>query len=485
MPTSRSLYRLLTGLLALLTAAAASGCGWFSSAADTGAGASRQTQQRPVFPPGPKPVFLTVWHDKGEDGRKYFQELNQMYQQINPYVEIRDVSLTTDDWFERVEQAIASEEPPDLVFNDASRIIEVQGRTGGFIALEEVLAQTEGKNFVQEGDLETALSDGKLIVLPVNRIMTGLGVRKSMLAEVGGRFPETWADFLGLAQAMTGAERYGFAFHLEPNDSVELVQMLMHGSGLRDVWLTEAPQLRPHFLEPDRLEPIREIAGLYNAAGVMPKEAVAQDYEQMYGVVESGRAAMFRVGNWNVARWDHHPVLGGDYEVGPFPALAPGLKQSFVLGNVRGFAIPEHAANAEHAKQFVKAVLSRSAQESSFRYFGSTLRSDLQMEISPAMKPFFDPKYAVQPADTYNNRLPYYNEINDVLKRMMSDVYRRPAGETEALLRAGAGEIAGLIERRERGGGDGSGAAGVSGAGTGGTGGRAGGPRASGFGGPQ
>ena len=75
----------------------------------------------------------------------------------------------------------------------------------------------------------------------------------------------------------------------------------------------------------------------------------------MYQVIEGGRAGMFRVGDWNVAKWDPQ-AINGDYLVGPGRNSSPAeLKAGVVIGGMRGVAVPQNAPHKELAVAFANS----------------------------------------------------------------------------------------------------------------------------------
>lgn len=98
---------------------------------------------------------------------------------------------------------------------------------------------------------------------------------------------------------------------------------------------------------------------------------------------------MFRVGDWNVRKWDQAEVLDGDFVFGPWPAFFDDRDSAVVIGGMRGVAVPENAPNQELAIEFAKFLLSQEAQQASLDTVGAAVRTDLDAsELSERRQQF-------------------------------------------------------------------------------------------------
>ncbi|MEO1105523.1 MAG: ABC transporter substrate-binding protein, partial [Pseudomonadota bacterium] len=137
---------------------------------------------------------LTVWHDLGDNGIKWFEALSDEFAKENPGVTITSVSYPTDQWFGRVIGAINTDTAPDLIYNNYERVIRIEDQTDRIMDLEPVLGAVDDKAFLSDADLRVATYGGKMIILPVQRVQMGFGARKSWLDAVGAELPATWEE---------------------------------------------------------------------------------------------------------------------------------------------------------------------------------------------------------------------------------------------------------------------------------------------------
>ena len=121
-----------------------------------------------AFATGAQAQQLTVWHDLGDNGIRWFNELNEIYRRTHPNVTITSVSFPTDQWFGRSIAAINSNSAPDLLFNNYERVIRVMTQTNNRILdLSPELAAAGDTSFITEADRRIATYRGRMIIFPV------------------------------------------------------------------------------------------------------------------------------------------------------------------------------------------------------------------------------------------------------------------------------------------------------------------------------
>ena len=124
---------------------------------------------------------LVVWHDLGENGIKWFQALSAEFAKTKPGVTLKSINYPTDPWFGRSISALNTNTAPDLLCNNYERVIRVEDQTRKLMDMKPVPAQVTDKSFLSDTDLDVATHGPKMIILPVQRVQMGFGVRKSWL----------------------------------------------------------------------------------------------------------------------------------------------------------------------------------------------------------------------------------------------------------------------------------------------------------------
>jgi len=128
---------------------------------------------------------LTIWHDLGDNGTKWFAAAGEAFAKTHPGVTVRAISYPTDQWFGRCIGAINTGTAPDLIYNNYERVIRVAAQTHKLMDMQTVLAKIVDKGFLSADDLRVATYAGQMIILPAQRVQMAFGVRKSWLDKGG------------------------------------------------------------------------------------------------------------------------------------------------------------------------------------------------------------------------------------------------------------------------------------------------------------
>jgi ABC-type glycerol-3-phosphate transport system substrate-binding protein len=379
---------------------------------------------------------LTVWHDLGDNGIKWFEAMGAEYAKARPGVTIRSLSFPTDQWFGRVIGALNTDTAPDLIFNNYERVIRIQTQTGKVEDLAPVLAGVTDKAFLGEDDLRVATFQGKVIILPIQRVQMGFGVRKSWLDKTGEKFPNTWEDAKRVADAFRDkdpdgngkADTFGFALEAaKPRDLIHMLDLFVFGSGLRHTLID--PQGAIVVDEPAHAKVLEEFLKTYSTYRFVAPDTINHSFAEMYQVIEGGRAGMFRVGDWNVKKWDGANVLAGDFLVGPWPKFAADRDNAVVIAGMRGVAVPSNAPNKALAIDFAKFMLSKSAQQASLENVGAAVRKDLDVSaLSPRAQYFAKAEGRLVAYDFPESIHDFYPELEAAYhRRLLAGIANPPA----------------------------------------------------------
>lgn len=366
---------------------------------------------------------ITIWYEGGDARLPFFKSIEAEMQKEYPNYTINAVTFDNSTFMTKVLQATTATGGVDLVFNDASRLLEIDQQTNhGFMDLTEVLEANPNKALVTDGDKLLSSVNGGLAVMPVNRTIVGLGVK----TDVAGvdvteeTMPADWDKFLALGESYQKAGMPGFTMHLgaDPGQSFNL---FMCGSGMSDVFLNKTPESQIA----KNKEYFDKIISVYAGdKAFWDKDAPSEDFAAMYNKIQSASVGMFRVGNWNAGNWDKADSGVGEYTVTTFPSMNEA-EGGLVLLNTRGFAIPKNAENAEAAKVYLSFVLNKEPQAKSFETMGSCMDNSVvdTATLSKNQKIFFDSEVKVYPIDNYVAEFSYYNAIKDAYEKGLINAF--------------------------------------------------------------
>lgn len=346
-------------------------------------------------------IELYIWHDLGATGDQWFETVGSEFAKEHANVVIKPVNLSTQMWLDKSISALLMENPPDLLFNNYERIFKVEQQTGKLLDLRTITDR-----LVKSNKLNSALANdfkysGQTIVIPVQEVQMAFGIRKSWMASVGKSFPESWEETVQLAELFSTADpdkngkndTYGFALEAnKPRDLIHMLDLFTLGSGVRYTIVDEDGDITIH--NDKQLVIAESLYNLMQEGKAVSPQTVYYGFSEMYQVIENNQAGIFRVGDWNVNKWDK--VLGADYEIGPWPSF-DGNERNVVIGGLRGVAIPEASPNRALAEAFAEFLLEDNAQKSSFQLIGSCLSTNLNQldleQLSPHQRFFAEQSF--------------------------------------------------------------------------------------------
>lgn len=371
------------------------------------------------------PVVLTVWHDLGDKGVNWFNELSELYQAENPDVSIESVTYPTQQWIERSIAAINTDTAPDMIFNNYERVIRVEDQTDGIMDLSAAFSELTDSDFLTEQDLAISNYGDKMLIFPIQRVQMAFGVRKSWLDAVGMDFPKNWQEVESVARAFqagdpdgdgTTGNVYGLALEAaNPRDLIHMLDLFQFGTGIKHTII--APDGSLTIDDPDHREVVRYVIELFR--DYTPADTINFSFTEMYQVIEGGRAGMFRVGDWNVNKWDGADVLDGDYIIGPWPAKSAGEEGAVVIGGMRGVAVPANSPHKEESIKFAQFMLTAPAQKLSFEYIGASVRGDWELELSDHQRFFAQPSHKLMAYDFPESIHAFYPQIEEIYHRQL------------------------------------------------------------------
>ena len=387
------------------------------------------------------PVNLMVWHDKGKKGINIFNDLGAYFTASNPNVTVESVSFDTQTFIQKSIAAILSDSAPDLVFNDWFRLIPIELQTNGFLDLSDAIDPAfEAK--VPDVAMKMGYYNDKQITYPHQISQIALGVRTSWLEAVGGEVPETFDDFLALAKKFTYEDpdgngkddTFGYSGYFGAG-ILETLRYWSLAAGINNLVLNEKGE--PSFNSPRHKEVVRFLVSLYRPHKVVPADSLSHTYIEMYQLIEGDKVGLFRVGNWNVPKWDG--LFEGDYQITNWPVLNKGDKPTQQLYTMRGCAVPENSPNPELAVEFVKAGGDLEGQMVHYKYNSSFARNDLDvLDISENQKYFFEemyePTYNILAPDVHTSKYRYAPKIEELYEQALQEIVVDPNADVDAIM---------------------------------------------------
>lgn len=166
---------------------------------------------------------------------------------------------------------------------------------GAILPLDGFLEKWDAYDDYTVGSFQkTSIYDGQIWSLPFEYMPNMLYYRKDWFEEKGLAAPDTWADFLAAAQALTedttgdgNIDRWGYAMRGGHN-GVEYMYSMIYGFGGK--WFDEDGQIAIN--SPEALEGLQFFADLYQKYQVVPPSAVTDGYRETIESFMRGQTAM-------------------------------------------------------------------------------------------------------------------------------------------------------------------------------------------------
>ena len=218
-----------------------------------------------------------------------------------------------------------------------------------------------------------------------------------------------------------------------------MLDLFVFGAGLRNSLVD--PMGKVVIDEPRHATVLEEFLKVYTSYKFVAPDTINHSFGEMYQVIEGGRAGIFRVGDWNVSKWDKQ-ALNGDFLVGPWPRFFPDLQSGVVIGGMRGVAVPENAPQKTLALEFAAFMLGQAAQQASLSIMGAAVRKDLDVSaLSDRQRFFAKPEGKLYAYDFPESVLTWYPELEAAFHRELLGGIASPPADWKPFIAATADKM--------------------------------------------
>jgi ABC-type glycerol-3-phosphate transport system substrate-binding protein len=186
---------------------------------------------------------------------------------------------------------------------------------------------------------------------------------------------------------------------------------------------------------------LEEFIKTYTVYGYVSPDTINHTFTDMYQLIEGGRAGMFRVGDWNVKKWDTQAIKG-DFVSGPWPKFKADRENAVVIGGMRGIAVPENSPKKALAIEFAQFMLTKPAQQASLELLGAAVRKDLDTStLSERQKFFAEAKGKLVAYDFPESIHAWYPELEAAYHRKLMTALATPPKDIKAFIAETAKEM--------------------------------------------
>jgi multiple sugar transport system substrate-binding protein len=245
---------------------------------------------------GAEKKVVRVWHTETEPQTiAAFQEIINAFEKLHPDINIKQEGLAWGDLEAKLTASLAAGAPPDAAHGQAVTCASFYAK--GLLRDQEDIAAAVGKDNIWEAVRGECRFEGKYYGIPHSPNVSLLIYRKDIFKQKGLKPPETWDDFIKVAQALTERDkdgrvtRYGLSLPGTGLFINILVGELTKANGGR---LFDVKTGRPAFTE----KQVVEVLDFYKKLNdtVLPPGWLGHGYLDTFANLATGKAAMLYQG---------------------------------------------------------------------------------------------------------------------------------------------------------------------------------------------
>jgi multiple sugar transport system substrate-binding protein len=307
---------------------------------------------------GGEKKVVRVWHTESEPQTiAAVQEIINDFEKLHPDITIKQEGLAWGDLEAKLIAALAAGAPPDASHGQAITCASFYQK--GLLRDQEDIADAVGRDNIFEAVRKQCMFNGKQYGITHSPNTNLLIYRKDIFKQKGLKPPETWDDFLKVAQAMMERDssgrvtRYGLSLPGVPLFVNILVAELTKANGGR---LFDLKTGRPTFTE----KQVVEVLDFYKKLNdtVLPPGWLGHGYLDTFTNLATGKAAMVYQGHGRSAGYIEKYAPKGTGTPEYFGVLrkphGPSGKETAAQIDAEPWMIFKNAKYPEEAAEFIK-----------------------------------------------------------------------------------------------------------------------------------
>jgi multiple sugar transport system substrate-binding protein len=307
---------------------------------------------------GAEKKVVRVWHTETEPQTiAAFQKIINDFEKLHPDITVKQEGLAWGDLEAKLTASLAAGSPPDAAHGQAITCASFYAK--GLLRDQEDIADAVGRDNIWEAVRNECRFDGKYYGIPHSPNVSLLIYRKDIFKQKGLKPPETWDDFIKVAQAMMERDkdgrvtRYGLSLPGTGLFVNILVGELTKANGGR---LFDLKTGRPTFTEKQVLEVLDFYKKLNDT--VLPPGWLGHGYLDTFANLATGKAAMLYQGYGRGAGYIEKYAPKGTGNPEHFGVMqkprGPSGKETAAQVDAEPWMIFKNAKYPEEAAEFIK-----------------------------------------------------------------------------------------------------------------------------------
>lgn len=307
---------------------------------------------------GAEKKVVRVWHTETEPQTvAAVQEIINAFEKLHPDITIKQEGLAWGDLEAKLTASLAAGAPPDAAHGQAVTCASFYAK--GLLRDQEDIAAAIGRDNIWEAVRNECYFEGKFYGIPHSPNVSLLIYRKDIFKQKGLKPPETWDDFIKVAQAMMEKDkdgrvtRYGLSLPGTGLFVNILVGELTKANGGR---LFDLKTGRPTFTE----KQVVEVLDFYKKLNdtVLPPGWLGHGYLDTFANLATGKAAMLYQGYGRGVGYIEKYAPKGTGDPEHFGVMrkphGPSGKETAAQIDAEPWMIFKNAKYPEEAAEFIK-----------------------------------------------------------------------------------------------------------------------------------
>jgi multiple sugar transport system substrate-binding protein len=307
---------------------------------------------------GAEKKVVRIWHTETEPlSKQAFQQIISDFEKLHPDISVQQEAMAWGDLEAKLTAALAAGSPPEASHGQAVTCASFYAK--GLLRDQEDIAEAIGRENIWEAVRRQCLHDGKYYGIPHSAATSLLIYRKDIFKQKGLKPPESWDDFIKVAEALMERDasgrvtRYGLSMSGVPLFINIAVGELTKANGGR---LFDPKTGRPTFTE----KPVIEVLDFYKrlTATVLPPGWLGHGYLDTFANLATGKAAVLYQGYGRGAGYIEKyaaPAMANPEHFGVMPKpRGPSGKETAAQIDAEPFMIFKNSKHPSEAAAFLK-----------------------------------------------------------------------------------------------------------------------------------
>jgi len=294
--------------------------------------------------PGPGKTKLSFWHIMNYEGpREVLQRAVDRFEAAHPGVEVEVVSFQNDPFKQKLAIEMAGGTPPDIFHTWGGGVLAAYARGGKVLDLTDALQRDAWKDAFNPTALGFCTFDGRTWAVPLDISVVPVWYNTQIFGPHGLKPPRTFAELKNTCVKLRAAGVIPLALGNKDQwpGAFYFIYLATRLAGVDKFEDAAAGKAGASFTDPAYIEAGRRLRELVDLKA-FPEGFNGMDDNQARAMFTRGKAAMYLMGNWLIARLrTEDPAFLEQLDCFPFPAIAggKGAPDTMVGGTNAAFAV--------------------------------------------------------------------------------------------------------------------------------------------------